>query len=71
MIDNRKLVCKFCKDYEDFKEIDEFGRDSKIKSKYKVRLVQETWKNGVFKGSYTCKSQPLRYCPSCGKELNK
>lgn len=64
------MACKFCEDYKWHKDYDKkHPIEDGMNTIYKVRLVQEHYKDRQHRGTLTGKPHKLKYCPVCGKKL--
>ena len=59
--------CPICEQINDSKNFK--GRRSNIS--FKVALIEESYRNGVYRGKLTWKPYKFRFCPICGKKYSK
>lgn len=69
--------CKFCDDFRAIVEMNDAldGNHStektRLRSKYLLRLVVDTYKDGKFAGRSEFWDYEIRHCPVCGKKIEK
>jgi hypothetical protein len=59
--------CLICERIEDVKKIGS-NRNSIT---FKVALVEDSNRDGIFRGRLTHRAMKFRFCPICGKEYSK
>jgi len=62
-----KKLCEFCDSLELLKEY--ASKCGDIDHVYAVKIVDEVYIDGNFRGQSTYGSMALRFCPMCGKKL--
>ena len=66
--------CYFCEDLKDFLEQDRLTlrNHPELDARYKVSLVREIWGiDGRQRGTASFKPRRLKYCPCCGRPVNR
>ena len=69
-------MCEFCEELKKLKEISDYystnnNRKNQYGTIYKVAIVSHTTCNGQETyGTCTYNSKPLKFCPTCGKDLS-
>lgn len=64
-----KNLCEFCAMLDYLKTLT--AKDGDIKHVYAVKIVDEMYVNGNFRGQSTHGSMALKFCPVCGKKLEE
>ena len=75
------MECSFCKELERLKDDDKYytkqskknGRKNidDYETKYDIALISNTYYKGEHSGRVSYYGHTLRFCPTCGKELEK
>lgn len=65
-------MCKFCEEYKAIRACNPaHDKEYGIRRYFKCAIVVQSFKNKGFRGQYTGRTQKLRYCPECGKDLKQ
>ncbi len=59
--------CMICERIKDMKKIDRNG----ISTTFRVALIEDSNRNGGFRGRLTHRAVSFNFCPICGKKYSK
>ena len=59
--------CLICERIKDMKKIDRNG----ISTTFRVALIEDSNRDGIFRGRLTHRAVSFNFCPICGKKYSK
>ena len=65
-------MCEFCEIYQIAEtSAENTKRETGVKTKFRIRLFAESFKDGISRSHVTYRPTKLVYCPECGRKLSE